>query len=339
MRLPLTLALACRRRGERDCRRLVAVELHGQLRQRDVPARSGYGRFARARAIVAVRYCGALQTRANIRATAPATCRSTALRATTSTAAPWGLSSAGRCPTRLAAWRAGRRSRACAPARRPAAAAATPLSAGPCTSPPTHAARRVIAGYPGLVGSVPPAISALSALTFLCVPFARPGSPPTRRLLCCASAAAARGRSIFGAAAPFFVRDQGLGHEPLLRQRAADDLRADRAHAPVRLDSGRARRRCGCLRHCLQRSGCAWAVHLRRGRTPPLCVIRRLDKNGFTGPILASITALTRLVELYAVPPPVRSSGRLAQAERERCGAGTSARTASPAAHRRRSPR
>jgi hypothetical protein len=64
-----------------------------------------------------------------------------------------------------------------------------------------------------------------------------------------------------------------------------------------------------------------------------------LSHNGFTGPILASITALTRLVELYAAPPPVRSPGRLACAERARCGAGTSARTASPAACRRRSPR
>ena len=31
-----------------------------------------------------------------------------------------------------------------------------------------------------------------------------------------------------------------------------------------------------------------------------LCVTRRLVKNGFTGPIPASITALTRLVSLYA---------------------------------------
>ena len=47
---------------------------------------------------------------------------------------------------------------------------------------PTHSARRVFAGYPGLVGSVPPTISALTALTYLCVPFARPGSPPMRRM-------------------------------------------------------------------------------------------------------------------------------------------------------------
>jgi hypothetical protein len=29
-------------------------------------------------------------------------------------------------------------------------------------------------------GSAPPTISALTALTAMCVPFARPGSPPTR---------------------------------------------------------------------------------------------------------------------------------------------------------------
>ncbi len=108
------------RRGELDRGRLVAVELHGQLRRRDVPARSGCGRFALAHVILALRRCGALQTRANGRAAAAATCRDSALRATTSTAARWGLSSAGRCPRRSAALRAGRRSRACAPASRPA---------------------------------------------------------------------------------------------------------------------------------------------------------------------------------------------------------------------------
>ena len=43
-----TSALACRR-SERDRGRLVAVELHGQLRRRDVLARSGCGRLALAR--------------------------------------------------------------------------------------------------------------------------------------------------------------------------------------------------------------------------------------------------------------------------------------------------
>ncbi len=71
------------------------------------------------------------------------------------------------------------------------------ISARPGTSPPTHAARRNFAYDPGLVGSVPPTISALTALTYLCAPFA----PPMRRMPCFASAAAARGRSIFGAAA------------------------------------------------------------------------------------------------------------------------------------------
>ena len=35
-----------------------------------------------------------------------------------------------------------------------------------------------------------------------------------------------------------------------------------------------------------------------------LCVIRGLSNNGLTGPILASMSALTRLAELYAAPPP-----------------------------------
>jgi hypothetical protein len=175
MRLPLTLALVCRRR-ECDRGRLVAVELRGRLRRRDVPPRSGCGRFELARAVVAVQHCGALQNLANMRATAPATCRSTALRATTSTAARRGLSSAGRCPRRSAAWRAGRRSRDCAPARRPPLSSLQPFISR-LKAPglvlheaPTHAARRVFAGYPGLVGSVPPTISALTALTAMCVP-------------------------------------------------------------------------------------------------------------------------------------------------------------------------
>jgi hypothetical protein len=36
-----------------------------------------------------------------------------------------------------------------------------------------------------------------------------------------------------------------------------------------------------------------------------LCAVRDLSTNGFTGPILASITALTKLVWLCAPPPPV----------------------------------
>jgi hypothetical protein len=110
--------------------------------------------------------------------------------------------------------------------------------------PPTHSARRVIAGYPGLVGSVPTTISALTALTSLCVPW--PGSPP---------------------------------------------------------------------RACFAARGCTWAARPVRPHAS-LCVIRYVARNGFTGPILASITALTRLASLYAPPPPVRSSGRLGRANR-----------------------
>jgi hypothetical protein len=128
------------------------------------------------------------------------------------------------------------------------------------------------------------------------------------------------------------------GHRRLPRpswQRAADDLRADRAHVPVRplhaaglaADAAPASQR--------ERVGGSSSARPHAS----LCAIRDLAKNGFTGPILASITPLTRLVFLYAAPPPVRSPGRRARAEPARCGAGTSARTASPAACRRRSPR
>jgi hypothetical protein len=37
---------------------------------------------------------------------------------------------------------------------------------------------------------------------------------------------------------------------------------------------------------------------------PLLCAIRYLSNNGFTGPIPASIAALTRLASVYAPPPP-----------------------------------
>jgi hypothetical protein len=62
----------------------------------------------------------------------------------------------------------------------------------------------------------------------------------------------------------------------------------------------------------LPRCASAWALRSVRPH-PPLCVIRYLNNNSFTGPILGSITALTRLADLYAAPPPVRS-GRLARA-------------------------
>jgi hypothetical protein len=277
--------------------------------------------------------------------------------------------------TSVCARQPARRSRRCS---RPP----THLSARPGTSPPTHAARRVLAGYPGLVGSVPPTISALTALTRLCAPFARPGSPPMRRMRCFASAWAVlfrRGRMLrFARSGPWartasparssrasrrspglsfctprrrpcgLPADSGVlnGHaaaqgprrEPLLRQSAADDLRAERAHVAVRpfcaaglaADAAHASQR--------ERRGCAFAVWPVRPHAL-LCAIRDLGKNGFTGPIPASITALTRLVALCAPSPPVRSPSRLAHAERARCGAGPSARTASPAACRRRSPR
>ncbi len=98
-----------------------------------------------------------------------------------------------------------------------------------------HAARRVLAGYPGLVGSVPPTISALTALTYL--------------------------------------------------------------YAPTR---GRARRRRG---DAARARGCTLAARLVRPQAS-LCMIRWLNNNNFTGPILASITALTRLAYLYAALPP-----------------------------------
>jgi hypothetical protein len=40
-------------------------------------------------------------------------------------------------------------------------------------------------------------------------------------------------------------------------------------------------------------------------------MIRSLIQNNFTGPIFASITALTRLAYLYVAPPPMWSPGRL----------------------------
>jgi hypothetical protein len=52
----------------------------------------------------------------------------------------------------------------------------------------------------------------------------------------------------------------------------------------------------------LPRCASAWALPLVRPHSS-LCVIRWLDNNNFTGPILASITALTRLVSLYALLP------------------------------------
>jgi hypothetical protein len=207
-----TLARACRR-GERDRGRLVAVELHGQLRRRDVPARSGCDRFALARAIVAVRLCGAQARR--------------------------GLSSAGRCPTRSVAWRASRRSRACAPARRPAAlvpAAAIPrLYAPGLVLRLSRTARRVITGYPGLVGTVPPTISALTAITSMYVPCTRGRFCSHRCGACLAAQLRGRGWAV-GSARPhaFAARDQVFVQERLHRPYPGEHHGAHPAGRPVR---------------------------------------------------------------------------------------------------------
>jgi hypothetical protein len=145
----------------------------------------------------------------------------------------------------------------------------SPFSARPGTSTPTHAVRRFFAGYPGLVGSAPPAISALTALTFLCVPFARPGSPPTRRM---------------------------------------------------------------------RRFASAWAVHLRRNRMP-LCARSGIWTR--TASLARSSRASRRSPGWPTCTPRRRPcvSQPTRPCERAHCGAGTCARTASPAACRRRSPR
>jgi hypothetical protein len=116
------------------------------------------------------------------------------------------------------------------------------------------------------------------------------------------------------------VAAQRRHRQPLLRQRAADDRRVDCAHCHVRPDARPGYRRGGaCL--AAQVHGCACAFGFRAAQAglprcasawalcyarphPSLCVIRYLNTNNFTGPILASITALTRLAYLYAPLPP-----------------------------------
>jgi hypothetical protein len=83
-------------------------------------------------------------------------------------------------------------------------------------------------------GTVPPTISALTALTYLCAPFTRPGSAPTWRMRRCASTAAARGRFIFGAAVCFTVRDQVLGPERFDRPDLGEHRGAHQAGYVVR---------------------------------------------------------------------------------------------------------
>jgi hypothetical protein len=58
----------------------------------------------------------------------------------------------------------------------------------------------------------------------------------------------------------------------------------------------------------LPRCASAWALRSVRPHSS-LCVIRGLINSSFTGPIPASITALTRLVKLYA-PPAARAVSR-----------------------------
>ncbi len=178
------IALACRR-GEHDRGRLVAVELHGQLCRRDVHARCRCGRLALAHNhhnVIVTSCCAAdpCPYANDGQCDVPRFCSAgdyldcRTVGPVVSGTLPDTIGSLA-CRSKITSVCARQPARRCS--RHP-----TPLSAGPCTSPPTHAARRVIAGYPGVVGSVPPTISALTALTAMCVPFAQPGSPPTRRL-------------------------------------------------------------------------------------------------------------------------------------------------------------
>ncbi len=167
MRLLLTLALACRRR-ERDRGRLVAVELHGRLRRRDVHAQSGCGRFALA------------HNHHNVYVTS------------------W-------C----------------------AAEPCQSASDGECDVPRYCAAGDYIdCGRAGPVigGTLPEAIGSLACRSKITSVCARPPLSPSH--------ASKRPAWYFA----FHARcSQGLRRLPRpSRQRAADDLRADRAHIPVR---------------------------------------------------------------------------------------------------------
>ncbi len=401
MRLLLTLALACRRR-ERDRGRLVAVELHGQLRRHDVPARSWCGRFALARArsrprdvvvrcrplpickrrrmrraallrhgrLHRLRHGGACRQRdaargdrqlgvpvedhARVRLRAYRRSRRCSRRPTPFQRPARYFASHARCsqghhrlprPSRQraaddlradrahgavrplrAAWLAADAAHAslCERGRLMFGAAAclavrdqglgqerlhrpdprehhgahqtglaVPRAAARAVSRPTRACRTGTLRRRGLSenrfsGSVPPAISALTVLTLMCVPFARPGSPPTRRMRRCASAGAARGRFIFGAAAWFAVRDQVLGHERLHRPDPREHHGAHPAGPPVRRAAARAVSR--PTRAC-------WMGTLRH---------RSLFENRFSGsvpPTVSALTALTRLCARTAALP------------------------------------
>ncbi len=150
-----------------------------------------------------------------------------------------------------------------------------------------------------------PILASITALTRLAYLYAAP--PPVR----------SSGR--FGCANGH-VAAQRRHRQPLLRQPAVDDLCVDCAHCHVRPDARPGYRRggaclaaqvhgCACAFGCraaqagLPRGASAWVLCSARPH-PSLCAIRYLNNNHFTGPILASITALTRLVNLYAPLPP-----------------------------------
>ncbi len=151
----------------------MAVELHGQLRRRDVLARSRCGRFALARDRGRAPLLGAAdpcQYANTGKCDVPLYCAAgdyldcRTVGPVVSGTLPDAIGSLA-CRSKI--------TRLCA---RPPSAALVPTAfthpckRPACTSPPTRSARRVFAGYPGLIGTVPPTISALTALTYMYVP-------------------------------------------------------------------------------------------------------------------------------------------------------------------------
>jgi hypothetical protein len=130
-------------------------------------------------------------------------------------------------------------------------------------------------------GSVPPTISALTALTFMCAP-TRGRSPPMQRLRRCASAAASPGRPIFGAAACLAVRDQPHVQERLHRP----DPREHHGAHPA----GRAVRRAAARAVSRPTRACGTGT-LRR---------RDLYGNRFSGSVPPTISALSAVTYLCA---------------------------------------
>jgi hypothetical protein len=219
-------------------------------------------------AIVAVRHCGGLQILAPQRATTTVTCRSTALWATTSTAKRWDLSSAGRCPTRSAAWRAGRISRDCAPARRPPLSTLQPLSHTFSTRPVLQGLRRIPRPYRQ---------RAVDALRADCAhvhvrPHAQPGS---RRCGACQAASAwLRVGGSSRAAACFTARDQGLVQERLHRPDPGEHHCAHQAGLAVRAAAAAARAVFWPTRAFNR--GCCGAALSTRTASPAACRRRSL---------------------------------------------------------------